>query len=138
MQALILFRSTAEEGQVLTRNRQTATRPLVWVAIAGFIAAIGTLGALAAVSANAGAVTATIIDDVDATPCAGDILSDASCDLTVQLSNTYSRGTLWTLDTFGLGNALDASTITPGTRTLGDCPCEYWVPPMRNVPTRSS
>ena len=113
---------------MLTRNKQTATRPLAWIVIAGFIGALGALGGLAAVSANAGAVTATISDDADATPCAGDILSDSSCDLTVQLSNTFSRGTLWTLDTFGLDDALDASMITPGTRTLGDCPCEYWIP----------
>ena len=102
-------------------------------------ALLGALVALAAilfvawtaVSANAGAVTATISDDADATRCGNEIRSDSTCDLILRVFNTTSGERTWTLDKILVDKAFDASTITPQTgtpgetKTLGQCPCQY-------------
>ena len=88
---------------------------------------------LSAVSANAGAVTATFseVTDASATRCDNEIRSDSTCDLILRVFNTTSHPRTWTLDKILVDHAFDASTITPQTgtpgttKTLGQCPCQY-------------
>ena len=70
------------------------------------------------------------------TTCDHSINSDATCDLSMRLWNRHTTTeATFTLLEVGVNGAFDSSTITPdnterySTQTLGDCPCEYTVPP---------
>ncbi len=70
------------------------------------------------------------------TTCNHSINSDATCDLSMRLWNRHTTTeATFTLLEVGVNGAFDSSTITPdnterySTQTLGDCPCEYTVPP---------
>ncbi len=115
--------------------RQPRRVALLGAALLGALAALATILFVAwtAVSANAGAVTATISDDTDAsaTRCDNEIRSDSTCDLILRVFNTTSHPRTWTLDKILVDHAFDASTVTPqtgtpgATKTLGQCPCQY-------------
>ena len=70
------------------------------------------------------------------TTCDHSINSDATCDLSMRLWNRHTTTeATFTLLEVGVNGAFDSSAITPdnterySTQTLGDCPCEYTVPP---------
>ena len=111
-----------------TRKRHAVMAATVATALVALLFLV-----LSAVSANAGAVTATISEDTDAsaTRCDHEIRSDSTCDLILRVFNTTSGERTWTLDKILVDKAFDASTITPQTgtpgtmKTLGQCPCQY-------------
>ncbi len=117
----------------MTMQTSTCKRQAVLAATAAAALAALLFLVLNAVSANAGAVTATISDDTDAsaTRCDNEIRSDSTCDLILRVFNTTSNPRTWTLDKILVAQAFDASTITPQTgtpgttKTLGQCPCQY-------------
>ena len=100
---------------------------LIATAVAGLAALL--FLALSAVSANTRTVTFYISDDRShgATPCVNELRSDSSCDLQIRVRNNTSIERTWTLHESGANGALDASAITPGTNTIGDCPCHYQI-----------
>ena len=100
-----------------------------WIvsALPGLIVATFVLISLTSASS---AVTASITpDNSGETPCATSIDSDQECDLKVRIHNPDSAATGFTITETGTAGGFDQSTISPGERTIGDCPCSVVVAP---------
>ena len=100
-----------------------------WIvsALLGLIVATFVLISLTSASS---AVTASITpDNSGETPCATSIDSDQECDLKVRIHNPDSAATGFTITETGTAGGFDQSTISPGERTIGDCPCSVVVAP---------
>ena len=108
-------------------------RPLLRLALAvllGVAAVAALTGTLAPDNASGQTppMTATINSDADATPCDGSVAPDAQCGLKIIVTNYTLSAAQFTMDETGIDGAFDDSPITPGTRTISDCPCTYTVP----------
>ena len=129
----------ADRVLALTAGRRLA--PAIAALLALLVAAI--LLAFNAVSAEETPTHQAAINDdpnlnrpLPTTTCDHSINSDATCDLSMRLWNRHTTTeATFTLLEVGVNGAFDSSTITPdnterySTQTLGDCPCEYTVPP---------
>ncbi len=110
-------------------GRPVLTGPIIALLLG--VAIVATLTATlspGSAAAQTPSLTAAISDDTDGTPCAGDVASDAQCDLEITVTNHTSSAQQFTISETGVNGAFDDSPITPGTNTIGDCPCTYTVP----------
>ena len=65
--------------------------------------------------------------DGSGTPCDTRVDSDQECDLKIRIHNPDGQTAGFTITETGTAGGFDQSTISPGERTIADCPCSVTV-----------